>query len=656
MISISQPIQSLQSRESQSNTFQKKKTPPQNTSLPCVPQKETTSVTTIEHKPLKPQEYASLAGGTLITGGILFWKRDSIKNQARKARALVTGETLPLSVVGMADTYDVNLATRRFSAIDRLVKTIEQDPKQPEVLAVMAGDAYSPTPFSAKFKGQEMQALWNWMAGYFKGNFLMELGNHEFDYDHNAPEKGMHLKKIIQDAPFPHLAANLIDKTDNKLGHQPYAIRWVNGLKVLVVGLLTPDTFQANSPLGKQFDLKDPLKQLQTMLPTWQAQHKPALTILVTHLEDDLDQQIADALKGKVHGTIGGHTHEVYQANLTETPSQQIKHNDGQMQFSSTLTPTTPAPIMKAGMDLMGVGTLQYGMQRNGANLVETMGNILKGQPGFKPVKVKATHYDLTSITSDSIPYSDLEKAIPHELQAEMQRLLTPLKPVKGEWKAKKADLRGGPSAVQNFWNDLLKRHIETNYREHLPYPDKPVLVVWQASGTRSQDEATFPLPSATQPLRLLDPIIYNPFTNKAVCLGMTGRELKKALEQGASHLADHLTGSDRMLSHPSGFTYTLDLTKPKQQRISNLCLTDGTPIQEDAVLNVVFNEYVAQGGDGCNLGELYQQRLKDGKMWTSDELVSALYTQQLQQETTESPEPFVLDDKPRFKVIQRKR
>lgn len=306
MISISQPIQPLQSRESQSNTFQNKKTPPQNSFLPCVPKKDTIPVTNSEHKPLKPQEYASIAGGTLITGGILFWKRDSIKNQVRKARALITGEALPLSVVGMADTYDVNLATRRFSAIDRLVKTIEQDPKQPEVLAVMAGDAYSPTPFSALFKGEEMQALWNWMAGYFKGNYLHVLGNHEFDYDHNTLEKGMHLKKIIQTAPFPHLAANLIDKTEDKLGHQPYAIRWVNGLKVLVVGLLTPDTFQPNSPLGKQFDLKDPLKQLQTMLPTWQAQHKPALTVLVTHLEDDLDQQIADALKVRCMAPLAG--------------------------------------------------------------------------------------------------------------------------------------------------------------------------------------------------------------------------------------------------------------------------------------------------------------------------------------------------------------
>ncbi|MFM7390214.1 MAG: 5'-nucleotidase C-terminal domain-containing protein [Vampirovibrionales bacterium] len=351
-----------------------------------------------------------------------------------------------------------------------------------------------------------------------------------------------------------------------------------------------------------------------------------------------------------MHGTIGGHTHEVYQANLTkDEASNTLQH------FTSTLTPNTPAPIMKAGMDLMGVDTITYYMQRNGDSLWETLGNILNGQAGFKPVAVDATHYDLTGITMNDSPHRNLEKAIPANLKDKMKHLLTPLKPVTDDWKATTADLRGGPSAVHNFWNDLLVRHIEQHHKQNLPYPDKPVLVVWQSSGLRSQDEATFPLPSATQPLRLLDPILYNPFPNKAVCLGMTGRELKEALEQGASHLADHLTGSDRTLSHPSGFTYTLDLIKPAEQRISDLALPDGRAIQQDDLLNIVFTEYLATGNGGYELGELYQQRLKEGKVWTSDELVSALYTQQLQQETAESSEPFVLDEKPRFNVIQQK-
>ena len=86
------------------------------------------------------------------------------------------------------------------------------------------------------------------------------------------------------------------------------------------------------------------------------------------------------------------------------------------------------------------------------------------------------------------------------------------------------------------------------------------------------------------------------PFGNNLVVMTLTGGQLKAALEQ---QYAQTRTGFTRpaVLASSEGFTYAVDMAKPKGDRVWDMRL-NGKPIDPAATYRVSVNNYLASGGD----------------------------------------------------------
>ena len=79
------------------------------------------------------------------------------------------------------------------------------------------------------------------------------------------------------------------------------------------------------------------------------------------------------------------------------------------------------------------------------------------------------------------------------------------------------------------------------------------------------------------------------PFDNTVVTVQLTGALLKLALEQSLQH---------GRVTQVSGIRYKIDASKPELERVTDLTLADGTPVERARTFTVATNNFMATGGD----------------------------------------------------------
>ena len=180
--------------------------------------------------------------------------------------AFCMSEEVTLTVLHTNDTYgrllpypaekiDVGGVLRRAYLIQQIRKESQN------TIVLDAGDALGPYPLAAFDSGETVIRMMN-MMGYT----AMALGNHEFSYGLDM------LRERVAQAQFPMLSANTYAKDTGKLLTQAYVIREVAGIKVGIIGLITPTTrYRASPELQKSLRFDDPIasaksavKQLKT--------------------------------------------------------------------------------------------------------------------------------------------------------------------------------------------------------------------------------------------------------------------------------------------------------------------------------------------------------------------------------------------------------
>ncbi len=180
-----------------------------------------------------------------------------------------------------------------------VVKAMRQ--QHPNTLLLDAGDATQGANLVTLSKGETAMTVMNAL-----GYDAMAAGNHEFDYGKEQMLKNVGL------AEFPVLAANIKD-AEGKDVLTPYIIRDVNGIKVGIFGLATPETKYKSHPdntTGLTFeDPKDVAKEMVELLD-------PQVDVIVAlvHLGDEGDYtsiSVAEAVDG-IDVMLDGHSHSTY--------------------------------------------------------------------------------------------------------------------------------------------------------------------------------------------------------------------------------------------------------------------------------------------------------------------------------------------------------
>lgn len=164
-------------------------------------------------------------------------------------------------------------------------------------LLLDAGDTFLGSLFFAHHEGlaeAAVQKEWGVQA--------FALGNHEFD---RGPEV---LARYLAAVPFPVLCANLDATAEPLLAGKlrPTIAFRRDGFRVVVVGLLTPETPSISSP-GPNLNFTDPLEAANRAV--WEARREgPATVVLLSHLGLGADRRLAAEVPG-VDVIVGGHSH-----------------------------------------------------------------------------------------------------------------------------------------------------------------------------------------------------------------------------------------------------------------------------------------------------------------------------------------------------------
>jgi 2',3'-cyclic-nucleotide 2'-phosphodiesterase (5'-nucleotidase family) len=114
------------------------------------------------------------------------------------------------------------------------------------------------------------------------------------------------LMQISKKANFPFLSSNVMDEESGKPLFKPSLLKEIDGLRIGIFSLLSPDLFLGPSdPRKKGLLFQSPIETAQEMVK--KLQPKADLIILLSHLSYPKDVELARAVQG-IHFIIGGHT------------------------------------------------------------------------------------------------------------------------------------------------------------------------------------------------------------------------------------------------------------------------------------------------------------------------------------------------------------
>ncbi|WP_419776116.1 bifunctional UDP-sugar hydrolase/5'-nucleotidase UshA [Mixta mediterraneensis] len=178
-------------------------------------------------------------------------------------------------------------------------------------LILSAGDVNTGVPESDELDAEPDIRGMN-LIGYD----AMTLGKNEFDKPLDV------LRKQEKWAKFPFLAANVYQKSSGQRMFKPWAVFKRMGLKIAVLGLITPDTARLSNPAGlNDIEFRDPISEAQKAVAELRASEKPDVIVALTHLGYYADGKhgsnapgdvtLARSLpKGTIDMIVGGHSHD----------------------------------------------------------------------------------------------------------------------------------------------------------------------------------------------------------------------------------------------------------------------------------------------------------------------------------------------------------
>ena len=114
------------------------------------------------------------------------------------------------------------------------------------------------------------------------------------------------LLEISKKANFPFLSSNLFDEASGKILFQSSLIKEINGLRIGIFSLLSPDFFTGPSdPRRRGLNIQSPIETAQAMVK--ELKPKTDLIILLSHLGYVKDIELAQTVQG-INIIVGGHT------------------------------------------------------------------------------------------------------------------------------------------------------------------------------------------------------------------------------------------------------------------------------------------------------------------------------------------------------------
>jgi 5'-nucleotidase len=466
----------------------------------------------------------------------------------------------------------------------------------PKLLFLDAGDVFQGSLYFVKFQGEPDALLLNDMK-----LDAMSLGNHEFDKG-TGP-----LATFIGKVNFPVLAANFDASKDTALKDKtkPYTIKEIDGEKVAIIGVITPDTATISSP-GTTVTFSDPVQAVKDAVQAVETKEGVNKIIVLSHLGFDNDLKLADAVPG-VDVIVGGHSHTFL----------------GDTQFG--LAPTKPYPLTQAwpsGSDRMvcvvqawsntkALGVLDVEFDKDG--LVKSCGGkaVLLVGDTFQQQDATTKQWKDVTDPKATLFKQQIQSSASVEITAEDAGVIAKLQPFKSQIAA--LMLVEVADVTEDLWHVRVPGTKHTASGEAMPKGSyiaphvseawlwkvntlglKADLAIGNAGGVRVD------IPKG----KLTMAQVYNlqPFGNTLFLLKLTGAEVKAALQKGVTD-ATKTGATGGPFPYVAGIRYTADMTKADGQQITVLEIKDAAgawkAVSDTQQYTVVTLSFLAGGGDG---------------------------------------------------------
>ncbi len=393
------------------------------------------------------------------------------------------------------------------------------------------------------------------------------IGNHDVETGHAVYDR---YRRDLGDIPL--LGANVIDKSTGNPYLQPYSVITRNGLKIVVFGLLTP-AIPAWLPenLWEGLEFEDMVESAKKWVPKIINEEKPDLLIGLFHSGHDSSRMTGEwrenassLVAEQVPGfdiVFMGHDHQVYDSSA----------NNG-----NSATPLILNPANNA----------------NNLAEVEVIFNIENGKVKGKKLSAQITPLDVLEPDKEFLAAFEPERKIIYDFVNEK------IGEADGDFSVR--DAYFGPSAFMDLLHDLQLEISGAEISLAAPLSFDALI--------RKGD------------LHMSDMFTLYKYENMLYTMELTGQEIKNYLEMSYSlwtdvmksqddHLllfakGDPAKGDYAKLENPaynfdsaSGIIYTVDVTKPRGEKINIISMADGTPFHADKTYKVAVNSYRGNGG-----------------------------------------------------------
>ncbi len=489
--------------------------------------------------------FAALAAPTVFPG-------HAQQGAAGHVHIVLLGTTDIHGNIMPVDYYANRPANRGLAKIETLVR--EARSSEPNALLLDSGDIIEGTPLAYYFARKEpSQANPTIAVMNAMGYDAAACGNHEFNFGLKV------LWKAKREARFPILAANVKQVYVNGVEYfEPYIIKNVRGVRVGIVGFVTPGIPRWEVPANhKGYEFEQIVASAKKVIP--EVRKKADLIVVIAHSglgadpaansqanSDDISGEnailgLAEQVPG-IDVILFGHTHREV----------------GQMMVNGVLM----AQASNWGRSL---ARADVEMERDASG-------------GWR---VKEKH-------SAVIPVTDATAADP-----EIMKLAEPYE-----------------TATQKYLDTPIATSAQEMRGDVSRYQDDPLVdlihTVQLNAGHADVSLATMFYPGLRIPAgavtarQLAGLYIYE---NTLYTVEMTGAQVKEALEHAASFYPQWPFDTSKPLQMPGynadsaeGVNYVIDLTRPEGDRIRNLTRA-GKPLDMGAKLRVAINNYRYTGG-----------------------------------------------------------
>ena len=170
------------------------------------------------------------------------------------------------------------------------------------VIYANAGDMFRGSIIDSEYMGLSTIDMMNLLSPD-----VTTVGNHEVDY-------GLaHLLFLEKCARFPILNANLFIKLNNARLFEPYRVLEIDGMQIMVIGLLTEEVIASTRMervIGTLVDVEQAAKEVGIICDNYRTR-RTDIVVLLTHIGIEADRELAKLLDRDwgVDMIIGGHTH-----------------------------------------------------------------------------------------------------------------------------------------------------------------------------------------------------------------------------------------------------------------------------------------------------------------------------------------------------------